>query len=136
LRTVKLLAGGYLGISVLTLAAIVLLRDDTALVDDAVWIRGTIVAASSLLTFVFAVRANRGSRRAHLRIRIISAVMLLAIVVIVALPGTFPLWLKIEQSVCGLVLLGIAVLVNGRRLRSSFANELPRESDRKPLKQS
>jgi hypothetical protein len=30
-------------------------------------------------------------------------------------------WLRIEQAVCGLLLLGVAVLVNGRELRSRFA---------------
>jgi hypothetical protein len=90
-------------------------------VNDAVWTRGTIVVASALLTFVCAVRAARGSRRAYLRLRIISAVMLVAIAVIIALPGTFPLWMRIEQGVCGLVLIGVVVVVNGQHLRSLFA---------------
>ncbi len=46
--------------------------------------------------------------------------MVAAIVVIVAPPGTFPPWLKLEQAACGLLLIGVVVLVNGRRLRSSF----------------
>jgi hypothetical protein len=44
--------------------------------------------------------------------------MLVAIVVIVALPGLFPVWLRIEQAVCGQLLLGVTVLVNGRRARA------------------
>jgi hypothetical protein len=36
------------------------------------------------------------------RLRIVSAVVLVAIVVIIAPPGGFPLWLKIEQGGCGL----------------------------------
>jgi hypothetical protein len=119
----KLLAGGYLGISVLTLVAIAVLRDDAAAVNAAVWIRGTIVVASASLTFAFAVRAARGSRRAYLRLRIVSAVMLVAIAVIIVLPGTFPLWMKIEQGACGLLLTGVVVVVNGRRIRSLFASE-------------
>ena len=31
--------------------------------------------------------------------------MLIAIAVIIALPGTFPLWMKLEQAVCGLLLI-------------------------------
>lgn len=120
-RGTKLLVGAYLGLSVLTLAAVVVLRGDPAIVTDAVWVRGTIVVASALLTFSFATRAARGSRKAFLRLRIVSGVMLVAIVVILALPGTFPLWLKIEQGACGLLLLGVAILVNGRQLRSRFA---------------
>jgi hypothetical protein len=120
-NTVKQLVGAYLGLSVLTLLAIVLLRNHTAIVTDAVWTRGIIVVASALLTFRFTVRAATGAHRAFLRLRIMSAAMVVAIAVIIALPGTFPVWMKIEQGVCGLLLLGVVALVNGRRLRSSFA---------------
>lgn len=117
-RPVLLLTGAYAALSVLTLVVIVLFRNHPAMVTDAVWVRATIVFASSLLTFAFARSAARGSRKGLLRLRIVSAVMLVAIVVIVALPGLFPLWLRIEQAACGLLLLGVAVLVNGRRLRA------------------
>jgi hypothetical protein len=119
-RRVKLLVSGYFGISLLSLVAIVLLRNNAAAVNSAVWTRGTIVALSAVLTFSFVVRAARGSRRAYLRLRIVSAVMVAAIAVIIVLPGTFPLWMKIEQGVAGLVLIGVAVIVNGRHLRSLF----------------
>ena len=120
-RSVKLLVGGYLTISVLTLVAIVVLRHHAAVVTSAVWVRGVIVVASALLMSAFAVRAARGSRRAYLRLRIVSAIMVAAIVVIVALPGTFPLWMRVEQGVCGFLLLGVIGIVNGRHLRSLFA---------------
>jgi hypothetical protein len=113
--------GAYLTISALTLVAAFLLRGDPAVVNTAVWIRGTIVVASAILTLSFLIRAARGSRRAYLRLRIVSAVMVVAIAVIVAVPGTFPLWMKIEQGACGLLLLGVVLLVNGKQLRSSFA---------------
>jgi O-antigen/teichoic acid export membrane protein len=119
-RAVTLLTGAYLVVSALTLVAIVLLRHHPGAVDDAVWTRGTIVAASAVLTYVLAVRAAKGSRRAYLRLRIVTALMTVAVVVIIALPGTFPLWMKLEQAVCGLLLIGVIVLVNGRRLRSAF----------------
>jgi hypothetical protein len=44
--------------------------------------------------------------------------MLVAIVVIIAIPGSFPLWMKIEQGACGLVLLGVVAIVNGKQLRA------------------
>ena len=62
----------------------------------------------------FVVRAERGSRRAHLRLRLVSAIMLVAIAVILAIPGSFPLWLKCEQAVCGVLLLGVVIQVNSR----------------------
>ena len=89
-RSMKLLAGGYLAISVLALMAIVVLRGDHAAVNAAVWTRGTIVAASALLTYALTARAARGSRRAYLRLRIITAVMVAAIAVIIALPRHLP----------------------------------------------
>lgn len=121
MRTVKLLVGTYLGISTLTLVAIVLMRGHANLVNAAVWTRGTIVVVTAALMFSFAVRAARGSARAFLRLRIVSAIMVVAIAAIVSLPGTFPVWMKIEQGVCGAVLLGVVSLVNGRRLRSAYA---------------
>lgn len=121
LRGVRALVGAYLTISVLALAAIVLMRHDATAVNSAVWIRATAVVASALLTTLFAARAAGGSRRAYRRLRIISTVMVVVIALIIGLPGPFPLWLKIEQGMCGLLLLGVAVQVNGPRLRALFA---------------
>ncbi|MFI2186985.1 hypothetical protein [Streptomyces sioyaensis] len=120
-RSTKLLVGCYLALSVLTLVAIYLLRSDAALVNDAVWIRGSIVVASASLMFGCALQSARGSRGAYRRLRIISGVMVAAIAAIIALPGAFPLWMKIEQGVCGLLLIGVLVIVNGRQLRGVFA---------------
>lgn len=121
LRGIVALVGTYLGISVATLAAIIVLQNDPAIVNTAVWIRGTIVVASATLMFVFAIRALHGSERAHLRVRIISAVMFVAIVVIIALPGTFPVWMKLEQGVCGGLLFVVVLLANGKSLRTKAA---------------
>ncbi|HEX6484007.1 MAG TPA: hypothetical protein VF043_34600 [Ktedonobacteraceae bacterium] len=120
-RSVKLLVGCYLGISVLTLVAIVLLHNNTAIVTPAVWVRGTIVVASALLTTIFAAQMARGSSGGYLRLRLVSAIMLVAIAVIIVLPGTFPLWMKIEQGVCGLLLLAVDDHDDGKHLRSTFA---------------
>ena len=120
-RAVRVLTGAYLALSVLTLGAIFLLRDDPAMVTDVVWVRATIVALSALLTFLFARSAASGSKRGLLRLRIVSAVMTVAIVVIVSIPGFLPLWVRLEQGVCGLLLLAVVVLVNGRHVRSRFA---------------
>ena len=49
--------------------------------------------------------------------------MLVAIVVIVALPGAFPMWLRVEQAVCGLLLLGVVLQVNSTNVRASFAGK-------------
>jgi hypothetical protein len=81
-RSANPLAGGYVGINGLGVVAIVVLRDDAAVVDFAGWTGGTIVVVSALLIFASTVRAARGCRRAYLRLR-------LAMAAIIALPGTF-----------------------------------------------
>ena len=121
LRTVKLLVSCHLGISVLTLVAIIVLRNHPTLVTSAVWTRAILLAASAALMTTFATRTARGASRAYLRLRIVSAVMVVAIAGNITLPGTFPLWMKIEQSFCGLLLLGVVFLVNGKHMRSLFA---------------
>ena len=121
LRSVKRLVGCYLGVSVLTLVAIVVMHNNTAAVNGAVWVRGVIVVASALLMTTFVARAARGHVRAYLRLRLVSAIMVVAIVVIIALPGTFPLWMKIEQGGCGVLLVCVVLIVNRKQLRSEFA---------------
>lgn len=111
----------YLGVSAAALVAIVLMRDDAAEVNSAVWTRGIIVLVAATLMLLFATRAMQGSRAAYRRLRIVSIVTVVAIAAIIASPGPFPVWLKIEQGVCGLIMAGVAVLANGSHLRALFA---------------
>jgi uncharacterized protein (DUF983 family) len=120
LRRLNVLTGAYLGLSIAALAVATLLRNHPAEVNSAVWTRGSIAAVSALLIALFAVRTARGARRAYLRLRIVSAISVAGFALVLALPG-FPLWMKVEQGVCGLLLLGVVALVNGRDLRAAFA---------------
>ncbi|MFF4217421.1 hypothetical protein [Streptomyces nondiastaticus] len=121
LRSTKRLIACYVALSVGTLAAVVVLRDHHDIVTGAVWVRTSIVVAASLLMASFAARTARGHSRSYLRLRLSSAAMAVAIAVIVALPGTFPAWLKAEQAACGVLLLGVVLAVNGKQMRSAFA---------------
>lgn len=123
LRGVQVLTVCYVGISMLTLAAIVLLRNNAAIVPASVWIRGIIVVVHAWVTLSFAARTARGSRVGYILLRLSSAVMVVAIAVILAIPGDFPLWFKIDQGICGLLLLGVVMIVNGTHLRSAFASK-------------
>lgn len=120
-RGMKVLVGCYIVLSVLTLVAAYVLRHDPGMVTDTVWVRGAIVAVASLLMFAFVSGTARGRRRAYLRLRITSAVMVVAIAILISIPGFLPVWMRIEQGVCGLLLLGIVLIANGRHLRSLFA---------------
>ncbi|MFE0375054.1 hypothetical protein ACFW1M_05590 [Streptomyces inhibens] len=121
-RSTKLLVGCYAGLSVLTLVAVILLRNHPDMVTDAVGVRATIVVATSLLMVSFAARTARGHSRSYLRLRLASGIMVVAIAVIVALPGAFPVWLRVEQGVCGALLIGVVMIVNGKQMRSAFAS--------------
>ncbi len=120
-RTIRRLLLAYLAVSLAALVAIVLMRDDAAEVNPAVWTRAIIVVATAALMLLFAAKAADGSRGAYRRLRIISIVTVVAIAVIIAAPGTFPVWLKVEQGLCGLIMAGVAVVANRPRLRTLFA---------------
>ena len=122
LRSVQALIYCYLGISVLTIVAIIPVHNP-AIDPASVWVRGIIVILHAGFMLAFAARMARGSRVGYTLVRLSSAGMVVAIAVILALPADFPLWFKIEQGVCGLLLLGVVVLVNGKRLRSAFATK-------------
>jgi hypothetical protein len=120
MRNVVWLVRGYVAVSLVTLAALIVFRHEAAAVTTAVWIRGTIVAAGSLVTLFLAIRAAGGDRRMLRRLRIVTSIMRVAIVVIIALPGTFPLWFKLEQGVCGLLLLPVVLLLRTSRATATL----------------
>jgi len=110
-RAVTWLVGAYVVLSGLTVLAIATFASVAPnLVNPQAWVRGIIVAVTSLLTFVFARRAAAGNTRALLRLRIIVVVILVAIgavLFLVPLPG----WMIVEQIACGILLLATAVLI-------------------------
>ena len=118
------LVGCYLALCVLTLGAIVLLRDTPA-VTDTVWVRGAVLAVVSVVTMLVAVRAVRDGGRALVRLRIVAAVQVVAIAVFVALPGALPTWMRLEQAACGIVLIAVLWASSGRRARTPAGRARP-----------
>ncbi|MFC4052081.1 hypothetical protein ACFOY4_20555 [Actinomadura syzygii] len=121
LHIAKVLLGGYAAVSVLTLLAIVVFSGDSDLVTGAVWVRGSILAAASLITFALGVSMARGSRSAYRRVRIIALAQVAAIAVIESIPGSFPVWFKVENGVCGTLLIIVVLLTLARTVRAAFA---------------
>jgi len=122
-RAVNMLLSSYLGISVLTLVAAILLRGNAAIAPIAVLVRGTIVVAHALINLLFAARMSRGSRIGYRLLRLSSAAMVVAIAVIIAIPGDFPVWFKIEQGCCGLLLLSVVIVAFSKPVGSVFASK-------------
>lgn len=101
--------------------AVLVVQSATGLdIESAIWIRCSLVLASSVTVLLFAVAAARGSRNAWIRLRIISAVVVVAVIVIVSIPGFLPDWVRIEQGICGALVLPVAVLLNLPRFSALF----------------
>jgi hypothetical protein len=120
LNTVVKLLSAFLIVSTATVVAVALMRHNPALVTTAVWVRTPLVAASAAMLLLFARRAAAGHRGSFRRLRIISMVVLAAIIGVVAWPGAFPVWLRVEQAVCGVFMLSVVVRTNIRVVRTSM----------------
>jgi hypothetical protein len=84
-------------------------------------VRNSAVLVSGALCRSFAARAAQGERFSFIRLRITSVIVPVVIAVLIVLPGAFPLWMKVEQALCGLCILAVAILVNRPALRAAFA---------------
>lgn len=108
---------GYVAIS---LASVGVAAGRSGQANSNALVHTVIVAISAVVLFLVTRRARGGSSAAFLRLRIISAVLVVAIVVIDVMPGSFPLWVKAEQTACGLLLLAVVAVVNRRTVRAGF----------------
>lgn len=113
---VQALVASVLTISVGTLVVAALVG-----ANDAVWTRGIIVTVIAALLIALARRAFLGSRGAYRRIRYMTTIAPVATVVIVALPNDgYPAWMKVEQTVVGLLLLAIAISVGRKAVSQAY----------------
>jgi hypothetical protein len=93
---------------------------------SAVWIRGSIVAVIGALLIVFAGRSYRGSRGAYRRMRLMTTVAPVAILVIIAIPHDgFPTWMKIEQALVGILMAAAATMLARKSLRRAHLDADP-----------
>lgn len=119
-RPVLLLGGAFAAVSAVMIVFLAIASATGIGFESAIWIRCSLVLASALVVLAIASSASRGSRGAWVRLRIISPVIVVAVVVIVSIPGFLPDWVRIEQAVCGLLLLPVAILVNLPRIGALF----------------
>jgi hypothetical protein len=89
-------------------------------VDGGTWTRCSLVLASAVVLLLLGVAAARGSRPAWRRLRIISPIVVVAVIVVVSIPGFLPDWVRLEQAVCGALVLPAAVIVNLPRTAALF----------------
>lgn len=120
LRPVLVLLATFAAVSLAMIAVLIVQSATGADVATAIWVRCSLVLASAVVMLLIARSAARGSRGAFVRIRIISAVVVAAVIVIVAIPGFLPGWVRIEQALCGLLVLPAAILLNRPSLRRLY----------------
>lgn len=119
-RPVLVLLAGFLLVSIAMEAVLVVQSLSGTSVDDSVWIRCSLVLGSSVVLLLLGASAARGSRNAWIRTRIIAPVVVVAVVVIVSIPGFLPDWVRLEQAVCGALVLPVAIILNLPRAAALF----------------
>ncbi|MFG6195311.1 hypothetical protein [Nonomuraea sp. JJY05] len=86
-----------------------------------VWLRGAAVALAAVWLVALAGQAARGKRSAYVRIRFVTIAAPLGIVLILLAPDSgYPVWMKAEQAVVGVLVAAVALLVNRRAVRQAF----------------
>jgi hypothetical protein len=123
LRTVRRLwlAAGVVSLVALAVAGVLSAVDPTE-VNWVVWLRGTVVTVACFVLVAATAAASRGSRTAYVRMRWIALLAPLGIVAIVLAPDTgYPLWMKVEQLILGVLIVLIAVQLNRGAVRRAFA---------------
>jgi hypothetical protein len=94
---------------------------DPDAVNVVVWIRAVGVLVLALFSLRWAGRLGRGSRSAYRRLLWISIAGSLGIAALALLPDSpYPLWVRVEQSVQGVVLVALAVTLLRPRLRRTI----------------
>lgn len=131
LRPALVLLAGFLLVSAAMEAVLVAQSVTGTSVDSAIWIRCSLVLASALTLLLLTVAAARGSRTAWIRARIIAPIVVIAVVVIVSIPGFLPDWVRLEQGVCGALVLPVAILLNLPRTAALFPRR-PAAGERVP----
>jgi hypothetical protein len=122
-RPVLILLTAFLVVCVAMLAVLVVLSATGVGVDIAVWIRCSLVFGSAVILLLFGAGAARGSRNAWVRLRIVSPIIVVAVIVIVSIPGFLPDWVRVEQAACGALVLPVAIIANLPRTRALFSRE-------------
>jgi len=127
-RPLLVLLTGFLLVSVAMEGVLLIQSISGASLDSSIWIRCSLVLGSSVVLLLIARRAGRGSRPAWIRVRIITVIVVVAVVVIVSIPGFLPDWVRIEQGICGLLVLPVAIVLNLPRTAALFPAVASRRS--------
>jgi hypothetical protein len=106
---------GYLCLTVATIFALgVLSAVAPDLATDDAWGHAMIVVVFAILLPLRMRAARNGSARAVRAVAVIAGVLLAVNVVEAALPGAFPVWMRVEMVVVAVLMAVLLALVTGR----------------------
>jgi hypothetical protein len=100
----------YAALSWLTVVVLILSVATGHPIGAAAWVRGIIVALTSVLLLRFAAAARKGQRRAAMFLRVVPVILCVAVVVVIFFVA-LPTWMVVEQAICGVLLAVLVVLV-------------------------
>jgi hypothetical protein len=101
-----------------TVAAVVIAHGSVSIF---MWIRAGILLAATPLIYSWAHRAGQGLTNGLERLRTVSLILPLAIVVVDLIPGMCPAWYTVMQGVSALALVAVAVITRTGALRVTRA---------------
>jgi hypothetical protein len=119
-KCVKLF-GAVSGIVLATTAVVAILGNDVTAV---MWIRGAVLLAMAPVILRLVAGAAQGSRSNFERVRILTTVLPVAIIVVDLIPGLCPGWYAAMQAIAALGLIGAAVITRRAPLSGAFAKSV------------
>ncbi|WP_081594059.1 hypothetical protein [Nocardia brasiliensis] len=96
-------------ISAVVLATVAAIAAAHGLVNTFMWVRAGLLLLVTPLFYRLAVLASRGGRKSLERLRIVTTILPIAIVVVDLIPGVCPVWYAGMQAVSAVPLIVIAV---------------------------
>ncbi|WP_338760196.1 hypothetical protein V7968_31365 [Nocardia vulneris] len=96
-------------ISAVVLATVAAIAVAHGLVNTFMWVRAGLLLLAAPLFYRLAVHASRGERKSLERLRIVTTIVPIAIVVVDLIPGVCPVWYAGMQAVSAVPLIAIAV---------------------------
>ena len=99
-------------------AAVVAIGGPT--VTTFMWVRSAVLLAIAPVIYRLTVRASQGVRRSFERLRALTVIMPIAIIVVDLIPGVCPAWYAVMQAISALALIGAAVITRGSTLRTAY----------------
>jgi hypothetical protein len=122
LSVVRKLAVIYGVVSALVLATVAAVAIGHGSVSMFMWIRAGVLLLAAPMIYVWAARAAQGFLASLDRLRRLSLVLPIAIVVVDLIPGMCPIWYTAMQAVSAGALVAVAILTRRGSLRATRAD--------------